>query len=119
MTSIAKSRPVAIIFRTLDNCRGVNEPGKARLGSSCFYELELEFGSVRAYLFELELGSRVKSKAQARIGLARAILRTTSNNLKARLKLSSISLKRAKARLANFIIIIIILYIKINLFGLV
>ncbi|KAF5820995.1 hypothetical protein HanXRQr2_Chr01g0008601 [Helianthus annuus] len=62
-------------------------------------KLELEFGSVRVYLFELELGSRVKSKAQARIGLARAILRTTSNKLKARVKLSSISLKRAKARL--------------------
>ncbi|KAJ0432761.1 hypothetical protein HanIR_Chr17g0862761 [Helianthus annuus] len=52
--------------------------------------MKLELGSVRAYLFEL--GSQVKPKA-------RAILRTTSNKLKARLKLTSILLKRAKARL--------------------
>ncbi|MFS7925639.1 hypothetical protein Hanom_Chr04g00287411 [Helianthus anomalus] len=55
-------------------------------------KLELELGSVQAYLFELELGSRIKPKA-------RAILRTTSDELKTRLDLASISLKRAKARL--------------------
>ncbi|MFS7927370.1 hypothetical protein Hanom_Chr04g00308291 [Helianthus anomalus] len=63
--------------------------------------MKLELGSVRAYLFELELGSRVKPKAQARLDSARAILKTTSNELKTRLKLSSISLKRAKARLEH------------------
>ncbi|MFS7982179.1 hypothetical protein Hanom_Chr10g00959741 [Helianthus anomalus] len=55
-------------------------------------KLELELGSVRAYFSELELGSRVKPKA-------RAISRTTSNELKVRLELVSIAIKRAKARL--------------------
>ncbi|MFS7935364.1 hypothetical protein Hanom_Chr05g00402541 [Helianthus anomalus] len=61
---------------------------------------------------ELELGSRVKPKARAQFDSARVFLRTTSNELKARLDLTLISLKRAKARLANVIIIISILYIK-------
>ncbi|MFS7955902.1 hypothetical protein Hanom_Chr07g00648201 [Helianthus anomalus] len=74
--------------------RGVTEPGRAYL-----FELELGISSIRAYLFELELGSQVKPKARARLDSARAILRTTSNELKARLELASISLKRANARL--------------------
>ncbi|MFS7966450.1 hypothetical protein Hanom_Chr09g00773881 [Helianthus anomalus] len=74
-------------------------------------KLELELGSVRSYLFELELGSRVKPKARARLDLTRAILRTTSYKLKTRLELASISLKRDKARLTHVIITIIILYI--------
>ncbi|MFS7921626.1 hypothetical protein Hanom_Chr03g00239201 [Helianthus anomalus] len=57
-------------------------------------ELELELGSVQAYLFELELKSLNQNSSSAR-----AILRTTSNELKARLELASISLKRGKARL--------------------
>ncbi|MFS7942971.1 hypothetical protein Hanom_Chr06g00494781 [Helianthus anomalus] len=61
--------------------------------------MKLELGSVRAYLFELELGSRVKTKARSQLDSARAILKTTSNELKAELELASISLKRAKARL--------------------
>ncbi|MFS7925150.1 hypothetical protein Hanom_Chr04g00281171 [Helianthus anomalus] len=55
-------------------------------------KLELELGSVRAY-FELELGSRVKPKARARLDSARTILRTTLNELKARLELTSTSVK--------------------------
>ncbi|MFS8000068.1 hypothetical protein Hanom_Chr12g01174091 [Helianthus anomalus] len=62
-------------------------------------KLELELGSVRTYFFELELGSRVKPKARTRLGSARTILRTILNELKARLELTSTSLKRAKARL--------------------
>ncbi|MFS7981168.1 hypothetical protein Hanom_Chr10g00947831 [Helianthus anomalus] len=62
-------------------------------------KLELELGSVRAYFFELELGSRVKPKARTRLDSARTILRTILNKLKARLELTSTSLKRAKARL--------------------
>ncbi|MFS7926678.1 hypothetical protein Hanom_Chr12g01178691 [Helianthus anomalus] len=62
-------------------------------------KLELELGSVRAYFFELELGSRVKPRARARLDSARTILRTTLNELKARLELTSTSLKQAKARL--------------------
>ncbi|MFS7940806.1 hypothetical protein Hanom_Chr05g00468671 [Helianthus anomalus] len=49
-------------------------------------KLELELGLIRTYLFELELSSRVKPKA-------RVILRTTSNELKARIELASISRK--------------------------
>ncbi|KAM0040924.1 hypothetical protein Hdeb2414_s0011g00360091 [Helianthus debilis subsp. tardiflorus] len=63
--------------------------------------MKLELGSVRAYLFELELGSRVKPKARARFDSARVFLRTISNELKARLDLTLILLKQAKARLAN------------------
>ncbi|KAJ0454573.1 hypothetical protein HanIR_Chr15g0741621 [Helianthus annuus] len=62
-------------------------------------KLELELGSVRAYLFELELGSQVKPKARARLNSTRAILRTTSDELTNRLELASISLKRDKTRL--------------------
>ncbi|MFS7909770.1 hypothetical protein Hanom_Chr02g00098421 [Helianthus anomalus] len=62
-------------------------------------KFELEFSSVQAYLFELELGSQVKPKARARLDATRAILRTTSKELKVRLELASISLKQAKARL--------------------
>ncbi|MFS8013385.1 hypothetical protein Hanom_Chr14g01332331 [Helianthus anomalus] len=54
--------------------------------------MKLELGSIRAYFSELELGSRVKHKA-------RAISRTTSNELEARLELVSTAIKRAKARL--------------------
>ncbi|MFS8031346.1 hypothetical protein Hanom_Chr17g01544811 [Helianthus anomalus] len=54
--------------------------------------MKLELGSVRAYLFELKLGLRVKPKTQSS-NSARAILRTTSNELKARLDLASTSLK--------------------------
>ncbi|MFS7916338.1 hypothetical protein Hanom_Chr02g00175971 [Helianthus anomalus] len=56
-------------------------------------KLELELGSVRAYFFELELGSRVKPKARARLGSAQTILRTTLNKIEARLELTSTSLK--------------------------
>ncbi|MFS7950160.1 hypothetical protein Hanom_Chr07g00580091 [Helianthus anomalus] len=56
-------------------------------------ELELELGSVRAYFFELELGSRVKPKARARLDSAQTILRTTLNKIEARLELTSTSLK--------------------------
>ncbi|MFS7925853.1 hypothetical protein Hanom_Chr04g00290011 [Helianthus anomalus] len=95
--------------------RGVNEMGQAlaRLSSSSARHvlMKLELGSVQAYLFELELVSRVKPKARARLHSTRAILRTTSDELKTRLELASISLKRDKAWLANVITIIIILYI--------
>ncbi|KAJ0559331.1 hypothetical protein HanHA300_Chr06g0199191 [Helianthus annuus] len=100
---------------------GLNElsRARARLGSSSahrvFMKVGLELGLVRAYLFELGLGSRIKPKV--RLGSARAILRTTSNQLKAWLELASILLNGAKARLANGIIIIIILYIKKNCLG--
>ncbi|MFS7895266.1 hypothetical protein Hanom_Chr00s002600g01701901 [Helianthus anomalus] len=70
--------------------------------------MKLELGTVRAYLFKLELGSRVKPKARARLNSTPAILRITSNKLKARLELASILLKRVKARLANVIIISIL-----------
>ncbi|MFS8024663.1 hypothetical protein Hanom_Chr16g01466051 [Helianthus anomalus] len=77
--------------------RGVNEPGgaRARLDSSSAHHvfLKLELGSVQAYLFELELGSRVKPKDRARLDSDRAILRTTLEELKTRLELASISLK--------------------------
>ncbi|MFS7902199.1 hypothetical protein Hanom_Chr17g01572731 [Helianthus anomalus] len=56
-------------------------------------KLELELGSVRAYFFELELGSRVKPKARARLDSAQTILRTTLNKIEARLELTSTSLK--------------------------
>ncbi|KAM0054161.1 hypothetical protein Hdeb2414_s0006g00191871 [Helianthus debilis subsp. tardiflorus] len=83
--------------------RGVNEPSRARLGSSSaryvLMELELELGSVRAYFSEPKLGSRVKPKARARLDSARAISRTTSKELEARLELVSTAIKRAKARL--------------------
>ncbi|MFS7972804.1 hypothetical protein Hanom_Chr09g00849151 [Helianthus anomalus] len=46
---------------------------------------------------ELELDSRVKPKARAQLDLARTILRTTLNDIKVRLELTSTSLKRAKA----------------------
>ncbi|MFS7963687.1 hypothetical protein Hanom_Chr08g00741271 [Helianthus anomalus] len=62
-------------------------------------KLELELGSIRAYFSELELGSRVKPKARAKLDLARAISRTTSNELKVRPELVSTAIKRAKARL--------------------
>ncbi|MFS8031700.1 hypothetical protein Hanom_Chr17g01549001 [Helianthus anomalus] len=62
-------------------------------------KLELELGSIRAYFFELELGSRAKPKARARLDSARTILRTTLNELKTRLERTSTSFKRAKARL--------------------
>ncbi|MFS8019080.1 hypothetical protein Hanom_Chr15g01399641 [Helianthus anomalus] len=62
-------------------------------------KFELQLGSVEAYFFELELGSRVKPKTRARLDLARTILRTTLNELKGQLELTSTSLKRAKARL--------------------
>ncbi|MFS8014169.1 hypothetical protein Hanom_Chr15g01341441 [Helianthus anomalus] len=55
-------------------------------------KLEHGLGSVRAYFFELELGSRVKPKARARLNSARAISRT-SNALKTRLGFASTSLK--------------------------
>ncbi|MFS7959264.1 hypothetical protein Hanom_Chr08g00689101 [Helianthus anomalus] len=75
-------------------------------------KLRFELGSVRAYLFELELGSRVKPKARARLDSTRTILRTTLNELKARLELTLTSLKQTKAQLINVIIIINIIYIK-------
>ncbi|MFS8033763.1 hypothetical protein Hanom_Chr17g01573391 [Helianthus anomalus] len=62
-------------------------------------KFELDLGSIRAYLFELELGSQVKPKAQARLDLARSILRRTSNELKAQLELASLSFNCANARL--------------------
>ncbi|MFS8029835.1 hypothetical protein Hanom_Chr17g01526961 [Helianthus anomalus] len=71
--------------------------------------MKLELGSVRAYSFELELGSRVKPKA--RLDSAQIISKTTLNELKARLELTLTSLKQAKARLTN-VITINILYIK-------
>ncbi|MFS7993196.1 hypothetical protein Hanom_Chr12g01091231 [Helianthus anomalus] len=55
-------------------------------------KLELELGSVRAYFFELELGSRVKP-TRARLDSAQTILRTTLNEIEARLELTSTSLK--------------------------
>ncbi|MFS7976424.1 hypothetical protein Hanom_Chr10g00892271 [Helianthus anomalus] len=55
--------------------------------------LELELGSVRAYFFELELGSRVKPKARARLDSAQTILRTALNKIEVRLELTSTSLK--------------------------
>ncbi|MFS7981122.1 hypothetical protein Hanom_Chr10g00947271 [Helianthus anomalus] len=74
--------------------------------------MKLELGSARAYLFELELDSS-KPKDRAWLDSARATLRTTSNKLRARLELASTSVKRAKVRFINVIIItiIIILYI--------
>ncbi|MFS7992991.1 hypothetical protein Hanom_Chr12g01088771 [Helianthus anomalus] len=54
---------------------------------------------IRTYFFELELGSRAKPKARARLDSARTILRTTLNELKTRLERPSTSFKRAKARL--------------------
>ncbi|MFS8016775.1 hypothetical protein Hanom_Chr15g01372571 [Helianthus anomalus] len=62
-------------------------------------KLELELGSVPPYFFELELDSRVKPKARARLDSARTILRTTLNELKSRLELTSTSLQRTKAGL--------------------
>ncbi|KAJ0510319.1 hypothetical protein HanIR_Chr11g0539501 [Helianthus annuus] len=65
-------------------------------------KLELELGSVQAYFFELELGSRVKPKARAWLGSARLGSNYFENNLKrakAQLELNSTSLKQAKARL--------------------
>ncbi|KAJ0518844.1 hypothetical protein HanHA89_Chr11g0441981 [Helianthus annuus] len=41
--------------------RSVNQPGRARL---VMFLCRLELGSVRAYLFELELSSRVKPKLE-------------------------------------------------------
>ncbi|MFS7969962.1 putative cation/H+ exchanger, CPA1 family, na+/H+ exchanger [Helianthus anomalus] len=55
-------------------------------------KLELELGSVRAYLFELGLGSRVKPKARARLELF-------SEQPRMNKKIGSSSLQRAKARL--------------------
>ncbi|MFS7962695.1 hypothetical protein Hanom_Chr08g00729631 [Helianthus anomalus] len=55
--------------------------------------MKLELGSVRAYFFELELGSRVKHKARDRLDSAQTILRTTLNKIEARLELTSTSLK--------------------------
>ncbi|MFS7928162.1 hypothetical protein Hanom_Chr04g00317591 [Helianthus anomalus] len=52
--------------------------------------LELERSSVRTYLFELELGLRVKPKARARLG-SFEVLRTISNELNARLELAQMS----------------------------
>ncbi|KAJ0557455.1 hypothetical protein HanIR_Chr07g0325341 [Helianthus annuus] len=59
----------------------------------------MKLSSVRAYFSELELGLRGKPKARARLDSARAISRTTSNELKAWLELVSTAIKRAKAGL--------------------
>ncbi|MFS8006426.1 hypothetical protein Hanom_Chr14g01249041 [Helianthus anomalus] len=47
-------------------------------------KLELELGLVRAYLFELELGSQIKPKARARLVLFENNLKRAKSSARAR-----------------------------------